>query len=166
MNILFVCTANVCRSVMAEALFRQTAGRHPSAEMPHVASAGIDALVDAFPDDCTSAVCLTHRLDVSRHQGRQLTESMIDHADLVLCLAEDHKRLILSAYPRFKGKVFLLLEYGQSKAPKKLSIDDPTGRAMRKYEACFKKIEEEVTRVYRLTLTPAEGTMPIIPVSL
>lgn len=151
---------------MAEALFSHAALRHSHAHSIKVGSAGVDALIGGSPDESTVAVCREHHLDVTHHTARQLTHEMIDHSDLVLCMAEDHKRLILSAYPRFKDKVFLLLEYGHALAPSKLSIDDPTGRSMRRYVRCYKKIEEEVTRIYKLTLMPSEGTMPIIPVSL
>lgn len=166
MKILLVCTANVCRSVMAEALFRHAASRTAHARRDEFASAGVDALIGEYPDACTIAVCREHGIDVATHAARQLTAELIDTSDLVLCMAEDHKRLILSAYPRFKNKVFLLLEYGHAKAPRKLSIEDPTGRSLRRYAKCFKKIEEEVTRIYKLSLIPSEGTIPTMAVSL
>lgn len=167
MNILFVCTANITRSVMAEEILRHMASLHPHAGTPlHVESAGVDALVGESPDRFTQEVCRDHGIEVRAHKARQLTSEMIEGVDLVLCLAEEHKRLILGAYPRFKEKVFLLLEYRHDKPVKHLSVDDPTGRALRHYAKCFRKIEEEVTRVYKLTVTPREGTTPMVPASL
>jgi len=155
MNILFVCTANITRSVMAEAIFRHLASRQVHIGSPlHVESAGVDALVGAHPDSSTQQVCRDHGIEVRLHISRQLTSEMIEAVDLVLCLAEEHKRLILGAYPRFKEKVFLLLEYRREKPGKKLSVDDPTGRSLRHYVKCYKRIEEEVERIHRLTLTP------------
>lgn len=151
---------------MAEALFIRTMLLHKSARtMFEISSAGVDALIGATPDAETVAVCAEHAIDVTCHQARQLTAEMIGQSDLVLCMAEDHKRLILSAYPRFKDRVFLLLEYGHQKPPKKLSIDDPTGRSRRKYVKCYAKIEEEIERIHKRMMIPTEGTMPTIAVS-
>ena len=91
---------------------------------------------------------------------------MLDETDIVLCLADEHKRLILGAYPRYKGKVFLLGEYRRDKPLRKPSVDDPTGRSKWRYSRCFKRIEAEVTRIYKFTLIPIDGTMPMVPVSL
>jgi protein-tyrosine phosphatase len=151
---------------MAEAIFRRLISQHPSNHLSlHTESAGVDALVGGTPDASTQEVCREHHLDVRQHKARQLTSEIIDGVDLVLCLAEEHQRLILGAYPRYKGKVFLLMEYRREKPGKKLSVDDPTGRSMRQYVKCYKKIEEEVTRVYKVTLMPTEGTMPMASVS-
>ena len=163
MKILFVCTANITRSVMAEAIFRHLLSQHPHPGTAiHVESAGVDALVGESPDASTQSVCREHNTDVARHKARQVTAEMIEGVDLVLCLAEEHKRLILGAYPRFKGKVFLLREYHRDKPGKKLSVDDPTGRSLRQYEKCYSRIEEEVTRIYTLTAAPTDGTMPSV----
>ena len=153
MKILFVCTANITRSVMAEAILRRLAARHPVPAI-HVESAGVDALVGESPDASTREVCREHHSEVPRHTARQVTPEMIDGVDLVLCLAEEHKRLILGAYPRFKEKVFLLMEYRRDKPAKKLSVDDPTGRSLRRYAKCYARIEEEVTRIHKLLLPP------------
>jgi protein-tyrosine-phosphatase len=151
---------------MAEAIFRHLLALHPHPGTPiHVESAGVDALVGESPDASTQSVCREHNTEVARHKARQVTADMIEGVDLVLCLAEEHKRLILGAYPRFKGKVFLLMEYHRDKPVKKLSVDDPTGRSTRQYEKCYNRIEEEVTRIYKLTTTPIDGTMPMISVS-
>jgi len=101
---------------MAEAIFRQHASRHPHNGTPiHVESAGVDALVGAHPDRSTQQVCREHGMEVRLHTSRQLTSDMIESVDLVLCLAEEYKRLNLGAYRRFKEKVFLLLEYRRDK---------------------------------------------------
>ena len=145
MKILFVCTANICRSVMAEALLRHLlSGNSKSFD---VRSAGVHALSNHRPDEFTTQICSDHGLDVGSHRSRQLTEQMLDQSDLVLCLAKNHKQVILSAYPRFKSKVFLLKEFHRQDAVKNPSVDDPIGRPLRRYEQCYKEIEQEVKRI-------------------
>jgi protein-tyrosine phosphatase len=145
MRILFVCTANICRSVMAEALLEHLlSGPSNSIE---VDSAGIDALVGQSPDRFTQQVSATHGLDVSSHQACQLTLEMLDRSHLVLCLAENHRQSILTAFPKFKTKVFLLKQFRREDPVQNPSVDDPIGQSLKHYERCYVEIEEEVRRI-------------------
>jgi protein-tyrosine-phosphatase len=148
MKILFVCTANMCRSVMAEALLKQLLSSHRNSFV--VESAGVDAISNLKPDKTTQQVCLNHGLDVNLHRTRQLTKEMIDQCDVVLCLAQDHMQLILSAYPKFHTKVFLLKQFRRSQPAEDPSIRDPIGRPLDHYERCYGEIEEEVKRIATL----------------
>ncbi len=152
---------------MAEAIFRRLVSEHAPMHIPiHVESAGVDALVGESPDSNTQEVCREHQTDVHAHKARQVTADMMEGVDLVLCLAEEHKRLILGAYPRFKGKVFLLVEYRRDKPVKHLSVDDPTGRSKSQYVKCYQRIEEEAARIFSLTTAPVEGALPVNSVPL
>ena len=148
MRILFVCTANICRSVMAEAILTHLLG--DQRKSVKVDSAGIDALIGQSPDEFTQQVTSSHGLDVSTHQARQLTQETLEQSDLVLCLAENHRRSILSAYPRSASKVFLLKQFRRKQPLKYPSVDDPIGRPLYHYEHCYFQIEEEVRRVASL----------------
>jgi protein-tyrosine-phosphatase len=150
MKILFVCTANICRSVMAEALLKNLLSGHGN--IVDVESAGVDAVGNLESDKFTNQVCSEHGLDVSSHRSRQLTEEMLEQSSIVLCLAENHKRVILSAYPKFKSKVFLLKQFRRKHPVEKPSVDDPIGRPLRHYEHCFGEIEQEVKRIASLLI--------------
>jgi len=112
-----------------------------------VDSAGTEALVEAPPDDTSIAVCESHGINITSHRSQQVTDTMIRDATVVLCMAETHRRIIRGIFPQWESKILLLKEFGQPQLPSNQSVEDPTGRAKRKYEQCFKELESEITRI-------------------
>jgi arsenate reductase (thioredoxin) len=82
MNVLFVCTANGGRSVISERLLeRDAAGRH------HARSAGSKPGPAAHPEVLDALGELG--IDASDHVPRQLTQELIDWADVVVATCDD-----------------------------------------------------------------------------
>ncbi|MCP1364674.1 low molecular weight phosphotyrosine protein phosphatase, partial [Halomonas sp. BBD48] len=77
-SVLIVCTGNICRSPIGEALLK--------ARLPNMAieSAGLGALVDRGVDPSAQALAEGEGLSVAHHKARQITEDMILRADLIL----------------------------------------------------------------------------------
>ena len=113
-----------------------------------VDSAGTEALIECPPDEKTVSVCKDHEIDISPHRGQQVTHSMIRDATVVLTMAESHRRIIRGIFPQWESKILLLKEFGQVDLPEDLSVEDPTGRARRKYEKTFKELEGEIARIF------------------
>jgi protein-tyrosine phosphatase len=122
-KILFVCTGNSCRSVMAEGLFKHlTADR---AGEFSVSSAGTGA-VDGYPaSDQTIRVMKDEGVDVSEHQSRRLTSEMVESADRIYVMEMGHKDFILCLCPEAAGKVFLLTEFSSRGNGSSAEIDIP-----------------------------------------
>lgn len=95
-SILFVCTANIFRSVTAEYALKARLGVSASCV---VGSAGIDAKpkpVHAW----VQARLREKRADPSTHVQRQLTQEMIEGSDLVIAMGRDHQIYIREQFGR------------------------------------------------------------------
>jgi protein-tyrosine phosphatase len=88
MRILVVCLGNICRSPMAEAVFKRLAKEQG---LPWtVRSAGTNRYHKGeHADPRTIAACERGGLDIRDHIARRLTPEDFDHSDVVLSMAED-----------------------------------------------------------------------------
>ena len=146
-TILFVCTANVCRSAIAEALLKKNMASELASNEIGIESAGTEALVNLGPDAVTSAVCGERGVEVKSHRSRQVRAEIIHEASFIVCMAENHKKIIVGATPEAKEKTFLLKEFLHPRPPKVLSVSDPTGQSKKAYESCFEEIANEIERM-------------------
>ena len=122
-NILFVCTGNSCRSVMAEGLFKHLVT--DQADKFLVGSAGV-ASMDGYPASPeTVRVMREHGIDVSAHRSRKITPAMVRTADKIFVMETMHKDAILRSWPEAGEKVHLLTEYSKDEFQKTLEIDIP-----------------------------------------
>ena len=86
-QVLFVCTGNTCRSPMAEYLFNQAAAQQGLAW--RAASAGLYA-GDAPMSPGALVALAKHSIDGSRHRARPLSDALVQDADLILCMTQEH----------------------------------------------------------------------------
>lgn len=89
-RILVVCTANICRSVMAERFLRRDAEGRGLSQV-EVGSCGV--LFDDQPASDTVISVLAERgLDVSDHRSRTFAPVMLDSIHLVVTMTRAHAR--------------------------------------------------------------------------
>ena len=133
---LLVCTANICRSPMAEALWRDAASRLDHA-FP-VASTGIEAQ-PGRPADPTCVELLAERgIDLTEHRAQRFSPERAMRHELVLVMEPEHQRRIMAAAPTLAGRVQLLGRWGAG------PIDDPYGASRTEYEECLGQLEISV----------------------
>ncbi|WP_310528494.1 adenylyl-sulfate kinase [Nocardioides sp.] len=106
LNVLFVCTANICRSPYMEQVARDLAG---DAQLTF-ASAGTHGL-DAQPMNPDMAATLTGVDPGFRSQP--LSRDLVDWADVILTAESSHRAFILEEHPRGLRKVFTLGQFAR-----------------------------------------------------
>jgi protein-tyrosine-phosphatase len=109
-SVLFVCTGNICRSPLAEFLFR---ARVPPDAPIAVSSAGTRGLA-GYGIDAPSALALRELgVDAEGHVARRLRPAFVERADLVLTADTDHRATIVRRSPLAFRRVFTMREFGR-----------------------------------------------------
>jgi len=147
-RVLFVCTGNSCRSVMAQGFLQHLAQRAGQPDL-HVASAGVFAVEGMTATRETQRLLQEIGVDCSDHRARPLTINLVNEADLIFAMEQFQREEILQRFPNATGKVHLLKSYGATPSPEPLQVNiaDPIGKPMEVYEVCFRDIREAVERV-------------------
>ncbi|PKO06922.1 MAG: protein tyrosine phosphatase [Chloroflexi bacterium HGW-Chloroflexi-3] len=140
--ILFVCTANQCRSPMAEAMMKDYIKRMDLPTNWIVQSAGTWA-ENGHPATLSGVKAMAHRgLDTSLHQSQAITKDMLNQFDLILTMESGHKEAIQIEFPEFSRKVFMLSEMSGSA----INIEDPIGGTFENYLNTANEIEEWISK--------------------
>jgi len=143
-KILFVCTGNICRSAMAEKLFRNTLLEN-GIETVAVRSAGVAAQA-GFPVSPRSMEALKlFRVDGAGHASRPLEDDDVDWADLILTMDKGHQMNVADRFPRSVGKVYLLKSFVL--ADGNSEIKDPMGRPQHIFDVCAADLKKVVAKL-------------------
>ncbi len=97
MKLLFICTGNLYRSVMAERLAESIGDR--MGLVVEARSAGTAGLVDHPAADKAIAVCREVGLDLSDHRSQKITDELLTWADWVVVMEVAHATHVRSYFP-------------------------------------------------------------------
>lgn len=108
-SLLFVCTGNLCRSVMAEGFLKELAARDGSPL--RIESAGVMADAGSQPPHDVVETMSGRGVDVSGYRSKPLSHNDIEEADLLLTMALHQSRKVFIRAHELGWKVFTLKEF-------------------------------------------------------
>lgn len=140
-SVLFVCLGNICRSPLAEGLFRHHVARAGLSHAFRIDSAGTGGWhAGEGPDPRSVAVAARYGVDISAQSARQLHRDDFSRFDLILGLDRDNVRNIRRITPQdASARVALYLEeaLGQEK-----DVPDPYYGDARDFETVYRLCDE------------------------
>ncbi|MEE8424887.1 MAG: low molecular weight protein arginine phosphatase [Elusimicrobiota bacterium] len=143
MKLLFVCTGNSCRSVIAEYLLGKMAADRKLAGW-EARSAGT-AADPSFPTPEGVAVALGERgIEFETRRPQPVSAELMEWADIVLPMTNGHREHILNAHPEHKDKIRLFLEFAGGGPG---NVEDPIGRPVSAYRQCRDVLEKGLERI-------------------
>ncbi|MDX1662646.1 MAG: hypothetical protein R3272_02560 [Candidatus Promineifilaceae bacterium] len=140
-HILFVCTANICRSPVAEGLLRERL-RENGLESWQVSSAGTWARFQRSAAKHSIDVLGEQGIDISSHRAREVTGAMLEEADLILCMETGHAEALRAEFPEIADKIHLLTEM----AGHPYSVEDPYGGPRSEFEQMVGELSDLLER--------------------
>jgi protein-tyrosine phosphatase len=136
-SILFVCTANICRSPIAMGMLRNMLEeRHIEGDW-QVDSAGTWGLEGEPAAAGSRAVMDTIGIDISDHSARRVDHDLLQSYDLVLTMELGHKEALRMEFPSFKERIYMLSEMAGDNS----DIKDPYGGSYAGYEQAAEDIQ-------------------------
>ena len=136
-SILFICTANICRSPMASAIMQIICSERSDPQLWRIESAGTWANDGDSVAEGTEIVMDSRGIDVSTHRSRLVRREIINKFDLVLTMERGHKEALQIEFPDISNRIYMLSEMiGLT-----FDIRDPYGGPLIGYEKTASDIE-------------------------
>ncbi|MBU4311722.1 MAG: threonylcarbamoyl-AMP synthase [Candidatus Omnitrophica bacterium] len=139
-HVLFVCTGNSCRSVMAKGMLEKFIKEAGLSEKVRLDSAGTGGFGGIPAATNTIEVMKEEGVDVSTHKGKVITPELLRKSDFIFTMEGFHKNIVLSMLPEAASKTRLLKEDED--------IPDPIGKSLEEYRYVKGIIKNQVENIF------------------
>jgi protein-tyrosine-phosphatase len=143
-SILFVCSANQCRSPMAEVLFEALLEQHGERDKWRVESAGVWAYNGARATTNAQKAMQERGLDLSRHVSQPAERTLLKQFNLIVVMEVEHKSVLQQSHPDLAERIFTIRELVGQQG----DFNDPVGGSLEVYTSAAEELEELLIKAY------------------
>jgi protein-tyrosine-phosphatase len=156
-NILFVCSGNICRSPMAEGLLKKFLVEQNLDSQVTVSSAGTLGIIGNSASENGIIAChKEYDIDISWHESQGINDELLEQSDIILCMSQDHSEYINNYFPDYSYKSHILKQFAGLK-DSSMDIADPVGMDLNEYN----KICHELAGLIRQSMGKIKETVLI-----
>ncbi|HLD70087.1 MAG TPA: L-threonylcarbamoyladenylate synthase [Candidatus Omnitrophota bacterium] len=148
-SILFVCTGNSCRSVMAEYLLKQATRDRDDL---NIGSAGTGVFIRSTASSETLCVLREEGIFDVGHVSQPVNSILLKQADIIFVMTRTHRQQVLERAPEVEKRVYLLKEFANipPDSMNEMDIPDPIGKPHQAYKECLVMIRDAVKKIVQL----------------
>ena len=154
-SIIIVCTANICRSPVAEAILQDRLNKHDRDKW-RVTSAGTWASIGQPAARYSIELMALQGIDLVSHRSRPVDDDLLRESDLVLTMETGHAEALKAEFPQHTKRIFLLTEM----VDRYYSVPDPYGKPRNEYERMVREItdliDQGLPRIMKIAREEAE----------
>jgi protein-tyrosine-phosphatase len=151
-SVLFICSANVCRSPMAMGLLHSMV--EDLSDQWKIESAGVWDMGGQQVAANTQLVLKERGIDLNDHTSRTVTGTMLSEFSLVLVMEDIHKEVLNLAFPEYTDRIYMLSEMVEGL----FDIVDPIGGSLADFEETALEMERILTEGFeKISLLAADN---------